>query len=70
MQLILQVQIKSSKNLSLYKFFARTIMNLAESEDDAHNGTVLHVLRVPRHQEADSLHKDPKFYNLVRKSFV
>lgn len=46
-------------------------MNLAESEDDGtQNGTVLHVLRAPRHQEAASLHKDPKFYNLVRKTFV
>lgn len=70
MQLILQVQLRSLKNLSLCKCFGETIMNLAESKDDAHRCTVLHVLRVPRHQEAPSLHRDPVFYNLVRKAFV
>lgn len=44
MQLILQVQVKSLKNLSLFKCFARTIMNLAESKDDAHRGTGLQIL--------------------------
>lgn len=63
MQLILQVQVKSLKNLSLYKCFAGTIMNLAESKDDAHSGAVLH-------QEAASLHKDIVFYNSVTKQIV
>lgn len=67
MQLILQVQVKSLKNFSLYKCFAGTTMNLAESRDDAHSGIVLHVLRGPRHQEAVSLHKDPVFYIMMRK---
>lgn len=65
MQLIRQV--KSLENLSLYKCFARTIMNLAESKDDAHSGTVLHVLRAPRNQV---LHRDTVFYDLGRKNFV
>lgn len=66
MQLILQVQVKSLKNLNLYM----TIMNLAESKDDALNGSVLHVLRAPGHQEDAFLHRETVLYNLVRKSFV
>lgn len=64
------MQVKSLKNLNLYKCFAGTIMDLAESKDDAHNGSVMHVLRAPRHQEVASLHRDTVFYNLVRKNFV